>query len=94
MYTAGFWKDVGERSAATFAQALIAAVGVSYVAGQTGVHEVDWADAASVAALAAVLALLKGIAAALAKPETGASIGTTVPADTVRKLTHGSSTRP
>ena len=59
MRTRQFWADLGERVIATAAQSLVALLGVSEI----GILDVDWAQAASVAGLAALLSALKAIAA-------------------------------
>lgn len=58
MDTAAFWKATFERMIRTFAQAVLAAAS----AGQFGVLDVDWGQAASVGGLASVLALLTAVA--------------------------------
>jgi hypothetical protein len=70
MFTKAFARDLAERTIATFAEAfavLLAAAGV-------GVLEVDWVTALSLAAMTALVALLKGVAAGYKDPETGASV--------------------
>lgn len=78
IYTAGFWKDAGERAVWTFAQSLGALLTVDVLAG-AGFFEVDWTAALSVALLATVYALIKALGAGAARPETGASTGTAIP---------------
>ncbi|MEU4256254.1 holin [Streptomyces fradiae] len=58
MTTSAFWKATLERMVRTFAQAVLAAVS----ADGLGILTVDWGEAASVGALAAVLALLTAVA--------------------------------
>ncbi|PWG08789.1 holin [Streptomyces sp. V2] len=58
MTTAAFWTATLERMIRTFAQAVLALIG----SDQLGVLDVDWAQALSVGALAAILALLTAIA--------------------------------
>ncbi|MEU6702527.1 holin [Streptomyces wuyuanensis] len=58
MTTAAFWKATLERMVRTFAQAVLGVVS----ADQLGVLDVDWGQAASVGALASVLALLTAVA--------------------------------
>lgn len=83
MYTVGFWKDLGERTVATFAQALVAIFTVLAVEGG-GLLDVDWVLAFSVSGLAALLAVLKGLAASAGgNVETGASFGTAIPKGSV-----------
>ncbi len=60
LWTAEFWRAGAERAVKTFAQALVAVLG----AGATGLLDVDWIQALSVAALAAVLSVLTSIASA------------------------------
>ena len=58
MWTKQFWVDSAERAIRTFAQALIAILG----AGAVNILTVDWVQALSVGAGAAVLSLLTSIA--------------------------------
>lgn len=57
MFTKTFWKQAAERAVKTFAQGLL---GVAS-AGALGVLDVNWGQAASAGALAAVLSLLTSI---------------------------------
>lgn len=59
MFTVTFWKDAAERAIRTGAQALLAL----WATDISGVLEVDWAQAGSVAALAALTSILMSIAA-------------------------------
>ncbi|WP_427928315.1 holin [Agrobacterium cavarae] len=59
MFTVTFWKDAAERAIRTSAQALLAL----WATDISGVLEVDWVQAASVAALAAITSMLMSIAA-------------------------------
>mgnify|MGYP000173821378 CR=1 FL=1 len=58
MTSTAFWRAAAERAVRTFAQALIAVLGV----GATSVLDVDWPGALSAAALAALLSLLTSVA--------------------------------
>lgn len=60
MFTRLFWRDLLERSLSTFAEAFVA---YAVAAGVTDVVHLNWVGAASTAALATLLAALKGIAA-------------------------------
>ncbi len=53
MFTKTFWKDTAERAVKTFVQSLIAAA----AAGATGVLDVDWVNAFSVAGLATLISV-------------------------------------
>ncbi|MFR1821496.1 MAG: holin [Lactococcus petauri] len=53
MFTKTFWKDTLERAVKTFMQALIAAAAT----GVTGLLDVDWANALSVAGLATLISV-------------------------------------
>ena len=57
MLTKAFWKGAGERAVKTFAQALVAVIGV----GAVGLLDVDWRGALSAATLATVISLLTSI---------------------------------
>jgi hypothetical protein len=59
MFTVTFWKDAAERAIRTAAQALLAL----WATDVTGVLAVDWVQAGSVAALAAVTSVLMSIIA-------------------------------
>jgi len=59
MFTITFWKDAGERALRTAAQALIAL----WATGVTGILDVDWAQAGSVAVFASVMSVLMSVAA-------------------------------
>lgn len=65
-WTRTFWKGTAERAVKTFVQAVIAVVGVG--AGM-GLFDVDWGEAASVGALAAVLSVGSSIVSALSPTE-------------------------
>jgi hypothetical protein len=59
MFTIKFWKDAAERAIRTAAQALLAL----WATDVTGVLAVDWLQAGSVAALAALTSVLMSIVA-------------------------------
>jgi hypothetical protein len=59
MFTVKFWKDAAERAIRTAAQALLAL----WATDVAGVLEVDWVQAGSVAALAALMSVLMSIVA-------------------------------
>lgn len=59
MFTIKFWKDAGERAIRTAAQALIAL----WATDVSGVLAVDWVQAGSVSALAALMSILMSIVA-------------------------------
>jgi hypothetical protein len=59
MFTIKFWKDAGERAIRTAAQALIAL----WATDVSGVLAVDWVQAGSVSALAALMSVLMSVAA-------------------------------
>ncbi len=71
MYTITFWKDASERAIRTAAQALLAL----WATDISGVLEVDWTQAGSVAALAAVTSVLMSVAATgRGNPESASSV--------------------
>jgi hypothetical protein len=59
MFTITFWKDAAERAIRTAAQAVLAL----WATDVAGVLEVDWVQAGSVAALAALTSILMSIVA-------------------------------
>ena len=71
MFTITFWKDAAERAIRTAAQALLAL----WATDISGVLEVDWTQAGSVAALAAVTSVLMSIASTgRGNPETASAV--------------------
>lgn len=59
MRTSKFWKDAAERALKTFAQSAVAILALS-----TGLIDVSWVHAASVAGLAALVSLLTSVGSA------------------------------
>lgn len=59
MFTIKFWKDAGERAIRTAAQSLLAL----WATDVSGVLQVDWVQAVSVASLAALTSILMSIVA-------------------------------
>lgn len=69
MFSTAFLRDLAERAVATFAQALAAVL----IASGTGLLDTSWGTSLSVAGMAALLAVLKGVGAYAYDRETGAS---------------------
>ena len=83
MWTTRFWKDAVERALKTFAQTLIALLGV----GGFGIIDAPWLSSLSVAGLAALLSVLSSVASATVGEQGSASLvpasaPTTAPATT------------
>ena len=76
MWTTRFWKDALERALKTFAQTLIALLGV----GGFGIIDAPWFSSLSVAGLAALLSALSSVASATVGDQRTASL---VPASLV-----------
>ena len=57
LWSIAFWRGAGERAVKTFAQSLVAVIGV----GAVGLLDVDWIGALSAATLATVISLLTSI---------------------------------
>ena len=57
IWSSAFWRGATERALKTFAQALVAVIGV----GAVGLLDVDWIGALSAALLATVVSLLTSI---------------------------------
>lgn len=77
IWSAAFWRDAVERVGSTFVQVLLGAMiasGISFA--QLG-HWAFW----SPLLWATAIALVKAVAAGILSPSTGASLGTTIPAD-------------
>jgi len=70
VYTLKFWKDAAERAIRTAAQALLAL----WATDVSGVLAVDWVQAGSVAALAALMSLLMSVAATGTGSQDSASV--------------------
>lgn len=85
MFTRAFVEDFAERAVGTFAQSLLGALPVAYVA------DIDWINALYVALFATGIFCLKGLAAGAADRDSGASFGTTIPRETVRTVSNENS---
>lgn len=59
MWTTKFWRSALERAIRTIAQVLLSL----FVVGETGIMDVDWIQAASVAGLAGFASILMSLAA-------------------------------
>lgn len=59
MWTADFWKRAGERAVKTFAQSLVASLGVG---AAVPIWELGWSEALGIAATATVLSALTSVA--------------------------------
>jgi hypothetical protein len=70
MYTLTFWKDAVERAIRTAAQALLAL----WATDVSGVLAVDWVQAGSVSALAALMSVLMSVAATGRGSQDSASV--------------------
>ena len=70
MFTNAFWMDLGERTAASFAGGALAALGGDAVNAWT----VDWRLALGLGAGAAVVSVVKGLAARLRGDADSASL--------------------
>lgn len=82
MWSKQFWKDTAERAIRTFAQALIAILG----AGAVNILAVDWGQALSVAAGAALISVLTSIAASGFGDKGTPSLVTSPPVETPESL--------
>lgn len=61
MFTTAFWAALFERAVKTFAQALVAAIGVG---AAVPIWQLGWAEALGIAATATILSALTSIASA------------------------------
>ena len=59
MFSLIFWKSTGERAIRTAAQVLLG----FFVVGETGVLDVDWAQALSVTVVAVIVSVLTSVVA-------------------------------
>ena len=71
MFSKSFWRATAERTISTAAQAALAMLG----ADGLGVIDVDWGQVGSVSGLAAVLAVLKALAASQTGSSDSPSLG-------------------
>jgi hypothetical protein len=74
MYTSKFWKDTTERAVATFAQTLIAIVGVLAPMSDMSLLEINYLPVLLVSAVAAGLSVAKSLAAAHQSQSESASL--------------------
>lgn len=70
MWTTSFWRNAGERALKTFAQAELALL----TGDGLGIVDVDWGNALSVAALAALASVLTSIVSAPFGPAGSPSV--------------------
>lgn len=77
MFSVSFLKYAAERALKTFAQALVAILGV----GSTGLLNVNWGSALSVSALAALISVLTSIVAATGSVPVTTQVGDTAPTE-------------
>ena len=83
-WTKAFWKDAVERVGSTFLEALLAVMLLSgFDLEQLTSWDLVWKGVITIT----LISLVKALAAGLANPNTGASLGTTVPGDIVSAYT-------
>ena len=70
MLEKSFWVNAGERAVRTFAQSLLAVIGI----GALGIADIDWAQALSVGAVAALASVLTSLAALSVGPSDSPSM--------------------
>jgi hypothetical protein len=70
MWTTRFWKETVERALKTFAQTIVALLGV----GGFGIIDAPWRSSLSVAGLAALLSILSSIGSATVSERGTASV--------------------
>lgn len=70
MFTKTFWKDTAERAVKTFAQSMVAVM----TAGATGVLDVDWKNAVSVALLATLVSVFTSIGSGTVGDQSASAI--------------------
>lgn len=83
IFTSAFWKDAVERVGSTFFEALVAVLIVGGLSFQNLGDWVFWEPLLWIT----VVALVKVLAAGFISPNTGASLGTTVPGELVAAYT-------
>lgn len=69
MFTKTFWKDTVERAVKTFAQSLVASLAVG-----TGLLDVDWVNALSIAGLATVISVLTSVGSGYVGDDSASAI--------------------
>jgi hypothetical protein len=70
MFTYTFWRSASERAVKSFAQSLLAVLGI----GGLGLLDVDWLTALSTAGMATLLSVLTSIASAGVGPQGDPSV--------------------
>lgn len=70
MWTTSFWKDAAERALKTFAQTFLTFI----VVGQTGVVDLDWVQAGSVALIATLASVLTSVVSSKVGDSTTAAL--------------------
>ena len=75
MYTATFWKDAAARAVKTFAQALIATLGVSLTPATA--PGVNWGAVLAAAGIAALLSVLTSLASGVHGDQTASLVAGT-----------------
>ena len=74
MFTKTFLKDMAERAIVTFAEVIIAIVGVSYMANPMDLLSVNWIPVLIAGGIGAILAVLKAIVASFVGDKNSASL--------------------
>lgn len=82
-WTIAFWKDAGERVMSTALESLL---GIMLATGFDLNNLLSWTGVWKGVTAVTAIALIKALLAGLANPNTGASLGTTHPADIVEAL--------
>lgn len=73
IWTGVFWRAAAERCIGTFAQALLAVIGVQAIA----IYSIDWPAALAIATTAALLSLLKSVVVGTLGADGSPAIGGT-----------------
>jgi len=88
MFTRTFWRSTAERAVKSFAQSLLAILGISGL----GLLDVDWVTTLSTAGMATLLSVLTSLASEGVGPRNDPSLVSATPEPTPARVPSGAAT--